>query len=64
MWNADVSMQVVEMISDVWRKKAPNKVGTNETWRAGGADEGVAAGSISKDRDLFPGATDKEGGGS
>ena len=64
MWNADVSMQAVERISDVWRKKAPNKEGINGTWRAGGVNAGEAAGSVSEGRGLFPGATDKEGGGS
>ena len=32
-----------------------------ESW---GADVGEAAGSVSEDRSLFPGAADKEGGGS
>ena len=39
-------------------------LGIHGTWRAGGADAGEAAGSVSEDRSLFSGATDKEGGGS
>ena len=39
-------------------------LGINGTWRAGETDAGVAAGSVSEDRSLFFGATDKEEGGS